>query len=199
MFNLSLNLSLDYLNLIMFDSCLSSFILSEFKHKYLDVWLDSIICIPNPNTIFDSVKVSLWKEVSFHMGSESCFFLLWTLSIKNENKEAAKAAQVTRLKIKARGTDEPLLDLLGTELHEVRFSSRVSAHSSGLFKKLTTYARFSNLLGILPIKWLEERFRLVSKRWANWVGIWPDSWFSDKSSTVRSTKLPISSGIFLES
>ena len=78
------------------------------------------------------------------------------------------------------------------------FSDGLLAQKARLFKKLLAFASFSNCVGILPIKWLEERLSKVRFRRPSWRGIWPESWFSDKSNSVRHAKLPNFSGIGLE-
>ncbi|KAL4601067.1 hypothetical protein ACB092_11G245100 [Castanea dentata] len=67
--------------------------------------------------------------------------------------------------------------------------------SAKLLKKLLAYASFSNCIGILPVKRLEERLSKVSLRRPSCGGIGPKIWFSDKSNSVRPAKLPNSRGI----
>ena len=105
-------------------------------------------------------------------------------------------AAATKLIINARYMDETLLDLWWSELLQLlMFSDGLLAQRARLFKKLLAYASFSNCVGILPVKWLEERLSKVSFRRPSWRGIWPESWFSDKSNPVRPAKWPNFSGI----
>ena len=69
------------------------------------------------------------------------------------------------------------------------------AQSAKLWKKLLAYASFSNCIGILPFKRLEERLNKVSLRRPSCGGIGPEIWFSDKSNSVRPAKLPNSRGM----
>jgi hypothetical protein len=91
--------------------------------------------------------------------------------------------------------DEGLLEFWSLKLQLGMFSDGLLAQRRGLLKKLLPYASFSNSSGILPVKLLEERLSEVSFRRPSCGGILPDSWFSDKSKSVRCGKEPNSSGI----
>ena len=72
-------------------------------------------------------------------------------------------AAATKVIINARYMDETLLDLWWSELLQLfMFSDGLLAQRARLFKKLLTYASFSNCAGILRIKWLEERLSKVA-------------------------------------
>jgi hypothetical protein len=104
--------------------------------------------------MFDSVKLSLWKEMSFHeLTNNPCFLLLQSLINKIEVEKASKETTTTRLIIKARDQDDPLvIGLSMPNLQKVRFSDGISAHRPELFKKLLEKTELSSSFGILPVK-----------------------------------------------
>ena len=116
--------------------------------------LPMMFCSVIDETMLDSVKLSLSKEMSFHELTNPCFLFLLNLINKSDSKRVSNKATITKLVTKPTDQDEPLFFLWRPDLHKVRFSVGVSAQRLELPKKLLANTKISNSLGILPIKWL---------------------------------------------
>jgi hypothetical protein len=95
----------------------------------------------------DSVKFSLWNEVSSHVKSNTCSLFRYILITRNEATKPSKAAGITKPITQASNLDEGLLEFWSLKLQLGMFSDGLLAQRRGLFKKLLPYASFSNSSG----------------------------------------------------
>jgi len=73
--------------------------------------LPMMFCSVIDETMLDSVKLSLSKEMSFHELINPCFLFLLNLISKSDSKMVSNKATITKLITKPTDQDEPLFFL----------------------------------------------------------------------------------------